>query len=116
RITVTPAPLIPTAVTAEPAHLKVGPGIKLSLGPLHARLTGANGQPLRGRTLRFTSGGQLICTAVTNGDGRANCSGAISDVITTVLNAGYDVTFAGDEDLGGSSGHGGLVRIGPLKL
>ena len=60
--------------------------------------------PVAGRTVSFTAGGTVACTAVTDRAGVASCGVGLSVPLT-----GYVARFAGDADFLPSSGSGRLV-------
>jgi hypothetical protein len=80
------------------------------LGPLSATLTRTpGGQPVVGRTVTFTNrNGAVLCTAVTNGAGRAECR-SLLPAILALLNLGYRATFGGDATYLPSTGSAGLL-------
>lgn len=94
-----------TGVQLAPTELDVSPvlvrleilQLEVNLGRLSAVLSRSDRDdaPIVGRTLRFTAGGQEICTAVTDETGRASCTG-LSVTVIALLNLGYTVTFDGD--------------------
>lgn len=105
----------PTALSAEPAVARIGPGITVNLLNLKARLIRSDtGAPLAGQTVTMTVprliGGTpiTVCTAVTGADGRASCNGT-ANVLQIVLNAGYRANYAGTVAYLPSTARGSLV-------
>jgi len=84
-------------------------------GMVRATLTGNDGAPLVGETLRFTTtqptDGSVIfiCDAVTNAQGFAGCD-ATSEYAAINLNGGYDADFAGNDDYLAVRDHGFAYR------
>ena len=89
-------------------------------GRVRATLTGAEGEPLAGRTLTFTTTQSTdnstiqICTAVTNAQGYAWCD-ATTLVPAIILDGGYDVRYAGSDDHLPSSDRGTYFVGGPVS-
>ncbi|WP_110206695.1 Ig-like domain repeat protein [Nocardioides daejeonensis] len=89
-------------------------------GRVRATLTGANGEPLAGRTLTFTTTQSTdhstiqICDAVTNAQGYAWCD-ATTLVPAIILDGGYDVRYAGSDDHLPSSDRGTYFVGGPVS-
>jgi hypothetical protein len=106
-ITVVAAPLIATALDAEPVVAQVE-GLRVRYPRLTAVLTrrDTNG-PLAGRLVRFVVQGSTVCTAFTDGTGRATCGGSSN---TALLATTYEARFGGDADFAPSSGTGRIVR------
>jgi hypothetical protein len=101
---------LPTYMRAEAVVLDTTSRVLVTVGSVNASLFDQrSGAPLSGRQVRFTSGGGLICNAVTDGSGRARCLG-VAPWTTAVLGLGFDATFAGDPTYVGSSNHGALTR------
>jgi len=86
-------------VTQPPSY---PPGVGLD-GNVTATLTGVGGAPLAGQTLVFSTTQQIngsvirFCTVVTGDDGVANCNGT-TGFPASVVDNGYDVTYAGSAD------------------
>lgn len=105
---------VATSLTADPALLRFAP-LTVSLFDLSARLTRADtGAPIPGETVRMTvpriGGTFVVCSAVTDTDGRATCSGSAS-ALSVVLNTGYEARYAGSVAYEPATAHGGLVTI-----
>ncbi len=89
-------------------------------GRVRATLTGANGEPLAGRTLTFSTTQSTdnstiqICDAVTNAQGFASCD-ATTLVPAIILDGGYDVRYAGSADHLPSSDRGTYFQHGPVS-
>jgi hypothetical protein len=89
----------PTVLTAKPALLSL---VVLNLyGPLSATLTSPNG-PVAGRVIQFSAAGAPLCTATTDANGVATCSGV--QFLQAVLADGYTAAFAGDAQYQASTG------------
>ena len=101
---------IATRLVAEPALLRVSP-LALPLFQAEAVLTRTDtGEPLSDQLVSFSAGGPtVVCSAVTNGAGRASCS-AVASAVQVLLGGGYTATFSGTADLSPSSATGPLVR------
>lgn len=93
----------PTSLVAHP-YLLGGGGLTLTPS---ATLT-ANGNPVAGEPVTFTTGGRTICTATTNAAGLARCSAPLAGLLSVLLSGGYDATYAGNGALEPSSGHAGV--------
>lgn len=63
------------------------------------------GKPLVGKTLTFSAGTRVLCSAVTDSTGRAGCAGGPA-VTWALLNNGFSVSFAGDRYFEGSDASG----------
>ncbi len=89
-------------------------------GRVRATLTGADGAPLAGRTLTFSTTQSTdnstihICDAVTNAQGFASCD-ATTLVPAIILDGGYDVRYAGNADHLPSTSHGTYFQGGPVS-
>jgi hypothetical protein len=99
-----------TLLHANPSIAKVLPGLKIYL-TLSARLTTAAGNPVAGEPISFSAVGQHVCTAFTNLNGTAACSGLLNGVLKSVIGLGYTASFAGHGVLLPSSSHGSLVQV-----
>ena len=77
-----------------------------------ATLTDVNtGQPLPGKTVRFTAGRTAICSGVTNASGSASCTGTLGGLLDNVLNGGYTATFDGDDTFDAADADAELLRL-----
>jgi hypothetical protein len=85
---------IPTVMTVSPVVINLNP-LQLTLLTLHGRLTSAAGVPVVGRQVSFTTGASTVCSAVTDADGNAGCSG-LAPGLAVLLGLGYTAGFAGD--------------------
>jgi hypothetical protein len=71
-----------------------------------ATLTSAQGVPIAGQTLSFTSGSTALCSAVTAANGTATCTASGLSGLMMDLAGSYTVTYAGDGSYLGSSATG----------
>ena len=102
--------LVPTTLTAYPAIVQVLP-LRVFFPNLSARLTvTAGGAPVPGKTVSFRVGNAGVCTAVTNANGVASCSGSVGGVLALILNLGFDAAYAGGAGHLPSNAHGPLIR------
>jgi hypothetical protein len=69
---------------------------------------GGIGRPLTGRPMRFSTGGRVLCTALTDDAGVATCAPP-ADAFPSVATAGFVATFEETEALAGSSATGTVV-------
>jgi sugar lactone lactonase YvrE len=106
---------VTTVLTANPAIVKVLPGLKLYL-TLSAHLGDTAGHNIAGEPIAFSVKGAPVCTAKTDAAGNASCGGTLPGLLTTVLGLGYDARFAGDGNLQPSAAHGPLVQVGGIKV
>jgi photosystem II stability/assembly factor-like uncharacterized protein len=97
---------------------------RLSLNPAIARISGlmvylkasgtlshaTTGAPVVGRTVTFQASGMFVCSAVTDAQGNAGCTGVLP-LVRIVLSNGYDGSFGGDGQYLPSAGHAGLVQV-----
>ena len=97
----------PTTLQARAALLRLNP-LGLALFEPNATLR-KDGQPFAGRTVQFTVRGKRICSATTNGQGIAKCSG-LASLLDLTLGGGYDARYAGDEATLPSSAKGALIK------
>jgi uncharacterized repeat protein (TIGR03803 family) len=103
-----------TQITAEPSLASLGTSsqIKEKLSATLVDTSASPHAPISGVTVQFTqparSGGKVICTARTGGNGVASCSGLFS-VAESAL--GYVATFAGDNVYLGSTAQGTLATV-----
>jgi hypothetical protein len=74
-------------------------------------LTTTSGTPVAGRTIVFSVRGSVVCSAVTQGNGSAQCSNVIPGTLSAILNLGYTASFAGDASYGAASARGNLVTV-----
>ena len=81
---------------------------------MRATLTGVNGAPLAGETLRFTYTQSTdhatvhICDAITDANGVASCYAA-SWLPAITFYGGYDVNFYGDANYLPATDHGTIA-------
>lgn len=103
------------AVGRAPTNLSARPAVADTSTPtptleLSAFLESAvTRSPLPNAVITFRALDMDICTATTGADGVATCE-APTALLLTVLNAGYEADFAGDEDYLPSTSHGTLVE------
>ena len=95
---------IASRLVAEPALLRLAP-LALPLFRVEATLTRVDtGQPLSDQLVSFSAGGPAaVCTAVTDGFGRASCS-AVANALQVLLGGGYTATYAGTDGRGARVG------------
>jgi CSLREA domain-containing protein len=111
-----PQPRVGTLLTAEPAIVRIGPGIQLNLYRLKARLTRVdNGAGIGGQTITMSlprngGGSVTVCTAVTAGNGWAECNG-IASLLGITLNFGYTASYAGNATYVPATAKAGLIAI-----
>ncbi len=80
-----------------------------SLAQIQATLT-ARTSPIAGQTIKFTAGGKLLCTAVTDGNGVASCPSRLFRVLVPVVLAlGYQASFVGNDIYLPSSGRSTIL-------
>ena len=101
------ASVAPTSLKAAPAVGQLSP-LTAGLFQLSATLT-SNSQPVAGRTINFSSGSTLICSAVTDSTGSAGCD-AVTQAATIIGHGGYEAAFAGDTSYLPSSADSPLIR------
>lgn len=105
-----------TAIDAQPAVAEVVPAASVFFPELAATLTRRDpATPLPGRELAFYAGGDLLCTATTDADGRAFC-GDVESSLATFPTGGYQVDYGGDGSFLPSSDRGPLVRAAGSDL
>jgi hypothetical protein len=110
----------PTSITATPAVLKVQlsllglpllTNIQL-LTPISATLTGTDGTPVAGQTVKFFTQTVTLCNAVTNAQGVATCNPtSLGSLVAMLLDLGYHVSFAGSPNYSPTSGSAGLIQV-----
>lgn len=105
-----------TALTAEPAVVKVVPGAKVYAPNLTARLTTLGGAPVASKLVSFSVGGSPVCSGTTNADGVATCAGSVDKTVAVLVNLGYDAAFAGDGPYRSSTGHGPIISVAGLGI
>ncbi len=94
-------------VTKAPTALAVTP--LLSSAPnVSARLTMRGDQPAPGNRVFFYSGSTLLCLALTDADGVATCTPAITGTVTSLV-GGVTAKFDGTTNLGPSTGQAGVA-------
>lgn len=108
---------VPTTLRAA-SHAKIDLSQAVSPGYYHfigvaARLS-VGGVRISGESVDFTAAGGLICTAVTDNNGRAACPGdtKVDTSKFTSVPTTFTATFAGDGGLQGRSDAGTLTPIG----
>jgi hypothetical protein len=99
----------PTTLEADALLLRVNPLIGLNVGVVRAVLTTSSG-PLAGRTVIFTNGATLLCTATTDATGLATCQPSLVNWLAVTLAGKFTATYAGDGNYQGSSDVGTLVQ------
>ena len=67
------------------------------------------GAPLAGKTVTFSAGNTVLCTATTDAGGVARCTGVVP-LLSAILSLGYKATFAGDQLYNAQLHHGGDPR------
>lgn len=98
-----------TQLTAHGLIADLGPR-RLNLTVSATLMTADPRTPVAGKEIRFYTGNQLLCTAITGAGGRAAC-GVPQPLVSTVRQGGgYRASFAGDSAYGPSSGQGALVK------
>jgi outer membrane protein assembly factor BamB len=103
--------LTATQLEADDAVAMVAPRQKIFFPDLKAELSTAVGDaPIEGRTVTFFAGGTEICSAVTDDEGEASCSGVVQGT-QAVLAGGYSAVFAGDSFYRPSSTNAGLLKL-----
>jgi VCBS repeat-containing protein len=124
-ISVAEQPLIPTQIKTEASVVRLNGRVSVSEQTelhlavpltLRATLTGPDSlHPLPNQILTFSVGGQVVCTAKTNGIGVADCGGVVA-VARSVLALGYRVDYAGDADHAPESARGNIVLLAPIRI
>ena len=97
----------PTSLAAKPALLSLNP-LGLALFEPSATLKKA-GAPFAGQTVLFSVKGKAICSATSDAQGVARCSG-FAKLLDLTLNGGYDARYAGTQDVLPSSAKGALIK------
>jgi hypothetical protein len=98
-----------TKLVAEPFDPKGQPGARYGL--VAATVTyGSLGKPAVGVPVSFASGSTALCTATTDSTGRAGCALTERQQRVAVAQNGYTATFAGTQDLAGSSASAAVRR------
>lgn len=77
----------------------------------HAR----TGVPLAGKPIVFSAGTQVICTAITNAQGAARCTGLLP-LLATVLSLGYDARYLGGTGFAPAFARGSLVTVSGINV
>jgi hypothetical protein len=115
--------MIGTQLSGEAATVKVQLSLLSGLNGalvvfpnLVGTLKTSAGAPLAGRSVKFSLGTTVLCTAVTNAQGVATCASSIQSGLGTLLNLGYTLSFAGDADYLASTARGPIVQVLTLKL
>ena len=100
----------PTLLDAQAVVLV--PGFKLSLNPTATLTDAKTGELLVGQTVRFGTGKNSLCNAVTNANGIATCS-ASAQVwwLGVLLNQGYWAEFDGTDTFDASTGQGPALKL-----
>jgi hypothetical protein len=106
----------PTDLRLSPVVAEIASGNPPLVTAFPLNLTGkltetASHNPIEGRTVAFSSGGSVICTALTDADGVATCGGLVED-LTAILGLGIDGTFVGDPYYLGDTDHEPLILLG----
>jgi hypothetical protein len=103
-----------TAITATPIALKLTlfGGIQIKTGSISATLVDGDGQPLSGRSIKFTAlNGYVICTATTNAAGKASCPNPVF-TLAAILSLHYRAAFAGGGGYQPISTTAPLIQLG----
>ncbi|MGQ0431661.1 MAG: hypothetical protein ACT452_04545 [Microthrixaceae bacterium] len=99
--------------TAAVATLPDAPG---RTPALEATLTEtASGQPIAGKEVRFTTGSEVVCVAVTDALGTARCTSPFQ-IAPAVAAQGYTACFLGAEEYLGSCADGRIARSAGVEL
>ncbi len=102
---------VATTLVADPALIKIGPLLSLSLtvSKISARLTrSSGGAAVVGAPIVFKAGGTTVCTATTDGTGRATCTNPAT--VLSILTLGFTATYAGDLRYEPRTSTGTLIR------
>jgi hypothetical protein len=99
-----------TRLVADPAVVRILPGLKLYFPKLGATLKTGTGSAVSGKTIYFSIGGSPVCNAKTNAKGFATCGGLVIGV-KAVLGLGYRATFKGDATFKPAVDDGPLIVI-----
>ena len=100
---------VATVLNAAPSIAQIIPGLSINL-KLSAQLTTTTGVPLAFEHVIFTVGGGLVCVGITDATGTASCS-ILAGVLQSVLDLGYQATFAGDGVLQPTTAHGPILVV-----
>ncbi len=99
-----------TTLAAVPLLFSLSGGLTITLHP-QATLTDAlTGKPVPGQAITFTVGSHTVCTATTDANGTASCSG-LSPLATILLAGSYTATFAGTPTLAPTTASAGLLEL-----
>ena len=102
---------VATTLVAHPATIQVLL-LRIYFPNLSATLTaGSSATPLVGQPVTFTVGTSVVCTAKTDTKGTATCSGSLSSILGTILNLGYNASYAGNSSYLPSASHGALIGL-----
>lgn len=104
----------PSALTAEPTAVVMvrrGLSLRIQTRPRATLIDVSTGQPLPGKTVRFTAGRTAICSGVTDASGRASCTGTLGGLLGNLLNGGYTATFDGDDTFDAAEAGAELLRL-----
>jgi hypothetical protein len=121
-VPVTYADQIRTQVSV-PTTLSVGPNAQINVAEVVSKglyhfvgVVGrlrVGGLPVEGESLIFTASGVQICTAVTDGTGRARCNVKVDTSKFSARPTTFTASFGGDGDLqAADSPPGGLTAVG----
>jgi DNA-binding beta-propeller fold protein YncE len=100
-----------------PATVPAGSGPQgVAASPDGTSLYVANERPVGGEPISFSAGGQHVCTATTDANGNAACSGVLTGVAQSVLALGYQASFTGDVAHQPASENGRLSIAAGTKL
>ncbi len=114
--TTVPAVRVATKVVAGPIVVRLLPGLRVFFPGLNARLTVlSSGAPIANQRIVFTTGAQvgritILCSARTDRNGRASCSG-LAPLVNAISSFGYAARFAGTSTLAPSTGFGAILRL-----
>jgi hypothetical protein len=100
--------IAPTTLVAQPAIARLGPPPTVFL-TFTAQLS-SNGTPLAGKTIVFSRGTKVVCSATTNAQGIAKCGGVVNALLSALSN-GYNATFAGGMGYAPATAHGPIIVL-----
>lgn len=104
-----------TTIDARPAVLDLAPGAAAYVVHLDAYLADGLGKAVANAPITFTAlDGTRLCSVSTDARGLASCNvvSPPAKLLNVLKSRGYTATFAGNDELLGSSGTAKLIRVG----
>ncbi|EHN11635.1 hypothetical protein PAI11_14790 [Patulibacter medicamentivorans] len=113
------APTIATTLTVQPSVLVFGPTTLRVPLEFRGRLTQrGNGASIAGQQVKITIGNGLItvCKPTTDAVGGFVCPGDLANILASVLQLGWDASYAGNATFQSSKAHAPAINVNQVPV